>query len=98
VKRILIRNYWVFGLRILATNCVHEAFLEKLLAKHRPYTMVRGSEGLHSLDVVWVFMENSADKGNTDTFSSCNSLHTGPGFFFHSSQYKVKTSSYLNRH
>jgi hypothetical protein len=71
------------------------------LARHHPCMMVRRSEGLHSLDVVWVkwlFRENSVYKENTDTISSCNSLHTGYKFF-HSSQYVrfVKTYPYLSR-
>jgi hypothetical protein len=83
--------------------CVYKAFCEKPLAKHRPHTMVRRSEVLHSLDVVrvkWLFMENSPDKGNTDTFCSRNSSHTGSGIFFHSSQYAnfSKTRPYLSRH
>jgi hypothetical protein len=49
--------------------------------------MVRKKEELHSLDVVRVkclFMESSPDRGNTDTFSSCNSSHIGSGILFHS--------------
>jgi hypothetical protein len=34
--------------------CVYKAFCEKPLAKDHPCTLVKGSEGLHSLDVVWV--------------------------------------------
>jgi hypothetical protein len=51
--------------------CGYNAFCEKPLAKHHPCTMVRRSVGLHSLDVVgvkWLLMENSSDKGNTDSF------------------------------
>jgi hypothetical protein len=46
--------------------------------------LIKRSEALHSLDVVWVkwlFLENSADKGNTDTSSSWNSSHTDSGIF-----------------
>jgi hypothetical protein len=32
-------------------------------------------------------MVNSSGKGNADTFSSCNSSHTGSGIFFHSSEH-----------
>jgi hypothetical protein len=82
--------------------CVYNALSKKPLAKHHPCTMVRRSEGLHSLDVVWVkllFMENSADKGNTDTFSSCSFSQTGSGMIF-PSQYTnfKKTCPYLSRH
>jgi hypothetical protein len=75
---------------------VYNAFCEMPLAKPHPRTMVRGSEGLHSLDVVWVkwlFMKNSPDKGETYTFSSCNSSHTGSRTFFRSSY--MQTSSKL---
>jgi hypothetical protein len=83
--------------------CLYNAFCEKRLAKRHPCTIVGRSEGLHLLDVVWVkwlFMENSLDKGSTDTFSSCNSLHIGSGIFSHSSQYAnfSKTRPYLGRH
>jgi hypothetical protein len=47
--------------------------------------MVRRSEYLHSLAVLCakrLFTENSPDKGNTDTFTSCNSSHTDSGIFF----------------
>jgi hypothetical protein len=74
---------------------VYNAFCEKPVAIHRPCTMVRRSEGLHSLDVVWVkwlSMENSPDKGNNDTFNSCSSSHSGSGIFFHSSQYRTNIS------
>jgi hypothetical protein len=33
-------------------------------------------------------MEKSPDKGNADTFSSCNSSHTGSRIFFQFSQYE----------
>jgi hypothetical protein len=52
--------------------CVYNTSCEKPLTKHHPWTMVRRSEGLHLLDVVWVkwlFMGNSSDEGNTNTFS-----------------------------
>jgi hypothetical protein len=39
---------------MLATNCVYNAFCEKPLAKHHSYTMIRRSEGFHSVDVIWV--------------------------------------------
>jgi hypothetical protein len=61
---------------------VYIAFCQMPLFKPHPCMMVRRREDLHSLDVVWVkwlLMENSSDKGNTDTFSSCNSPHTGSG-------------------
>jgi hypothetical protein len=84
--------------------CVYNAFCEKPLANT---TLARWSGGvracLHSLDVVWVkwlFMENSPDKGNTDTFSSCYSSHTGSGIFFHSSHCVnlSKADPYLSGH
>jgi hypothetical protein len=70
--------------------CVYKAFCEEPLAKHRPCTMIRRSECLHSLGLVWVkrcLMENSPDRSNTDTFCSCSYSHTGSGIFLHSSQY-----------
>jgi hypothetical protein len=89
--------------RTLATKCVYNAFCEKPLTKHHPCTVMKRTEGLHSLDVVrvkWLFMENSPDKGNTGTSSSCNSSQTGSGIFFHSSQYMnfSKNRPYLSRH
>lgn len=82
---------------------VYSAFCEKPLAKHHPHMMVEKSDGLETLDVVWVkesFTKNSADKGNTNNFSSCNSSHTGFGTYFHSSQYAnfSVTPPYLSRH
>jgi hypothetical protein len=89
---------------MLAINCVFAThFCEKRLAKHHLCMMERKSDDLHSLDVKWVkwlFMENSPDKGNTDTFRSCSSSHKGSGISFHSSQCAnfSKTSSYVSRH
>jgi hypothetical protein len=82
--------------------CVYNiAFCKKPLEKHHPCMMVR-SEGLQLLDLVWVkwlFMENSPNKSNNDTFSSCCSSYTGSWIFFHSSQYaNLKTRPYLSRH
>jgi hypothetical protein len=52
--------------------------------KSHPCTRIRRSEGLNSLDVVWVkwlFMDNSPDKWNAGTLSSWNSSHIGSGVF-----------------
>jgi hypothetical protein len=58
------------------TLWVYKTLCEKPLAKYYPCTMVRRTEGLHSLDVVrvkWYFTVNSPDKRNTDL----------SGIFFH---------------
>jgi hypothetical protein len=88
--------------RMLVTHCVYNAFCEKRLAKRHPCTTIRRSEGSHLLDVVrvkWLFMENYPDKGNTNTFSSCNSSHTSSGIF-RASQYAnfSKTSQHFITH
>jgi hypothetical protein len=52
--------------------------------------LVRSSEVLDSLEVVlvkWLFKEIAPEKGKADTFSRCNSSHTGSGIFFRFSQY-----------
>jgi hypothetical protein len=88
----------------LISNCV---FTTQFARSHWQNTALAlwpgGVRACTSLDVVWVewlFEENSPDKGNTDTFSSCNSSHTGSGIFLHSSQYAnfSKTHPYLSRH
>jgi hypothetical protein len=75
--------------------CVYKVFCEKPLTKHRPCTIVRRSE--YVVWVKWLLMDNSQDKGNTVTFSSCNSSHIGSGVFFYFSQYVAfsKTRPYL---
>jgi hypothetical protein len=77
--------------------CVYKAFCEQPLRKHI-CTMVSGSEGLHSLDVVWVkwlFMESSPEKWNTKTSSNCKFRDS---LLLFSARELPKTSPYFSRH
>jgi hypothetical protein len=90
---VLCESFFVSKQDVSCKLCVYDAFCKKPLAKQCPYTMVRRSEGLYSLDVVWV---NWVD---TDNFSSWNSSHTGSEIFQLSQYaYFLKTCPYLSRH
>jgi hypothetical protein len=81
------RILWKFTiLSLVNPTFISKQSLQVNFREHRACTMIRMSEDLHSLDVVWETVKSS-DKGNTETLSSCNWWHTGSGNFFHSSQY-----------
>jgi hypothetical protein len=83
--------------RILATNCVYNAFCEEWLAKSHPCTTVGRSGG--GMGKVTVHGEFSR-QGERRYIQSCNSLHTSSGIFSHTSQYAnfSKTRPYPGRH
>jgi hypothetical protein len=79
--------------------CVYNAFCESRCQN----TTLAGWSGGVGACTRWMwygYSETSADKWNTDTFSTCKSPNAGSEISFHSSQYEKfsKARPYLSRH